>query len=102
MPAGSASAWCSSISRCSNRLTVAENIALGINDPAERVGLDQRIIEISREYGLPLDPDRTVHDLSVGERQRIEIVRCLLQKPASPDHGRADLGADAAGGRDAV
>ena len=32
-------------------------------------------------YGLPLDPDALVGDLSVGERQRIEIVRCLLQKP---------------------
>ena len=32
-------------------------------------------------YGLPLDPARAVHDLSVGERQRIEIVRCLLQNP---------------------
>src|SRR5271170_4669998 len=62
-------------------LTVAQNIALGINDPAERVGLNQRIIDTSREYGLPLVPDRTVHDLSVGERQRIEIVRCLLQQP---------------------
>ena len=59
-------------------LTVAENVALGINEPSERVDLRQRIVETSREYGLPLNPDRTVHDLSVGERQRIEIVRCLL------------------------
>lgn len=62
-------------------LTVAENIALGLNDRADRVGLRERIAEISASYGLPLDPDATVHDLSVGERQRIEIVRCLLQKP---------------------
>src|SRR5215468_2885292 len=62
-------------------LTVAENIALGINDPAARKDLKQRIAEVSRSYGLPLDPDRSVHDLSVGERQRIEIVRCLLQNP---------------------
>jgi simple sugar transport system ATP-binding protein len=62
-------------------LTVAENVALAVNDPGERVNLRERIVEISREYGLPLNPDRTVHDLSVGERQRIEIVRCLLQKP---------------------
>ena len=33
------------------------------------------------EYGLPLEPTATVADLSVGERQRIEIVRCLLQEP---------------------
>ena len=62
-------------------LTVAENIALGINDPAQRRDLKKRIVEVSRSYGLPLDPDRAVHDLSVGERQRIEIVRCLLQDP---------------------
>jgi ABC-type uncharacterized transport system ATPase subunit len=67
-------------------LTVAENIALGIGKPRlgtakEREGLRDRIVRISTEYGLPLDPDRVVHDLSVGERQRIEIVRCLLQSP---------------------
>ncbi|MGD1036021.1 MAG: ABC transporter ATP-binding protein [Roseiarcus sp.] len=62
-------------------LTVAENVALGINDRANRANLRERIADISREYGLPLSPDQTVHDLSVGERQRIEIVRCLLQNP---------------------
>ncbi len=62
-------------------LTVAENIALGMSDAADRKGLRERISDISRAYGLQLDPDRSVHDLSVGERQRIEIVRCLLQKP---------------------
>jgi ABC-type uncharacterized transport system ATPase subunit len=62
-------------------LTVTENIALGLASAAEREGLRDRIIRISNEYGLPLDPDRVVHDLSVGERQRIEIVRCLLQNP---------------------
>ncbi|MGH6931624.1 MAG: ABC transporter ATP-binding protein [Dongiaceae bacterium] len=62
-------------------LTVSENIALGINDPDLRKGLRQRIVEVSNSYGLPLKPDRHVHDLSVGERQRIEIVRCLLQDP---------------------
>src|SRR5262249_32679567 len=51
------------------------------NDPAERRDLKKRIVEVSQSYGLPLDPDRAVHDLSVGERQRIEIVRCLLQNP---------------------
>ncbi len=62
-------------------LTVQENIALGLCSAEERVGLHKRIIRISDEYGLPLDPNRVVHDLSVGERQRIEIVRCLLQNP---------------------
>ena len=62
-------------------LTVAENIALGINDKKLRKDLTARIVEVSEAYGLPLDPNRAVHDLSVGERQRIEIVRCLLQDP---------------------
>jgi ABC-type uncharacterized transport system ATPase subunit len=62
-------------------LNVTENIALGLGSAEERVGLHERIVKISNEYGLPLDPDRVVHDLSVGERQRIEIVRCLLQNP---------------------
>ncbi len=62
-------------------LTVAENISLGLNNPEDRVGLYDRIVDISTRYGLPLDPKRAVHDLSVGERQRIEIVRCLLQNP---------------------
>ena len=62
-------------------LTVTENIALGLNHPKDRVNLQARIGEISARYGLPLNPDQAVHDLSVGERQRIEIVRCLLQNP---------------------
>jgi general nucleoside transport system ATP-binding protein len=62
-------------------LTVAENIALAIDDPALRRDLKPRILEVSGAYGLPLEPGRAVHDLSVGERQRIEIVRCLLQSP---------------------
>jgi len=62
-------------------LTVAENIALGLNDKQQRKGLRDRIAKVSEDYGLRLDPDATVHHLSVGERQRVEIVRCLLQNP---------------------
>jgi simple sugar transport system ATP-binding protein len=62
------------------QLTVAENVALGL-DKAELAGLDERVAEVSRAYGLPLEPKREVWRLSVGERQRIEIVRCLLQDP---------------------
>ncbi|MEZ5847827.1 MAG: ABC transporter ATP-binding protein [Geminicoccaceae bacterium] len=62
-------------------MTVEENIALGIDDAGNRSALAKRIVEVSRAYGLPLDPSREVHSLSVGERQRIEIVRCLLQNP---------------------
>jgi simple sugar transport system ATP-binding protein len=62
------------------QLTVAENVALGLDD-ASLTGLDERVAQVSRNYGLPLDPKREVWRLSVGERQRIEIVRCLLQNP---------------------
>ncbi len=62
-------------------MTVEENISLGISPELTKGNLSVRIREISAQYGLPLDPDRYVHTLSVGERQRIEVVRCLLQDP---------------------
>ncbi|CAN5436928.1 ABC transporter ATP-binding protein [soil metagenome] len=62
-------------------LTVAENIALALPGDFDMRALSQRITAVSREYGLPIEPSATVADLSVGERQRIEIVRCLLQEP---------------------
>ena len=62
-------------------LSVAENIALGMENPPPLGDLARRIREVSETYGLPLDPDRTVGVLSAGERQRVEIIRCLLQDP---------------------
>jgi simple sugar transport system ATP-binding protein len=62
-------------------LTVAENVTLGL-PPTEPLGrIAARLAEVSRQYGLPLDPKRDVWRLSVGERQRIEIVRALMQDP---------------------
>ena len=62
-------------------LNVAENVALGMENPPKQRLLARRIREVSENYGLPLDPGRLVGDLSAGERQRVEIVRCLLQDP---------------------
>ena len=62
-------------------LNVAENIALGMENPPQMRDLARRIREVSETYGLPLDPGRVVGDLSAGERQRVEIIRCLLQDP---------------------
>ncbi len=62
-------------------LTVADNVALGMNKEAVGNDLDKQIVEVSDAYGLTLDPTRYIGSLSVGERQRVEIVRCLLQKP---------------------
>jgi len=62
-------------------LTVAQNIALGMEGRYRLEALSEEIASVSGRYGLPLDPRRLVHSLSVGERQRVEIVRCLLQAP---------------------
>ncbi len=62
-------------------LTVTENIALVLDEPFDLPKLAERVKAVSERYGLPLDPARRVYSLSVGERQRVEIVRCLLQDP---------------------
>ena len=62
-------------------LSVAENVALGMDTPPKQRQLARQIRDVSVNYGLPLDPDRLVGDLSAGERQRVEIIRCLLQDP---------------------
>ena len=62
-------------------MDVAENVALGMDNPPPIRELAARITEVSNTYGLPLDPGRMVGDLSAGERQRVEIIRCLLQNP---------------------
>ena len=62
-------------------LTVAENISLALDERTAPEQLASRIRAVSENYGLPIDPNRLVHSMSVGERQRVEIVRCLLQSP---------------------
>lgn len=62
-------------------LTAAENILLSLDTDEPPSSVAERAREVSQAYGLPLDPYAHVGDLSVGERQRIEIVRCLLQNP---------------------
>ncbi|MUJ78849.1 ATP-binding cassette domain-containing protein [Brucella abortus] len=62
-------------------LTAAENIALSLDRSLPLAEVARRAREVGRTYGLPVDPQAHVGDLSVGERQRIEIVRCLLQQP---------------------
>ena len=62
-------------------LTVAENISLGLPGRHRMAELEQRIEQKAAQYGLHLEPRRHVHTLSVGECQRVEIVRALLGDP---------------------
>jgi simple sugar transport system ATP-binding protein len=64
-----------------DNLTVAENVALGLPTDEPLPAMSRRLADVSRDYGLPLEPAREVWRLSVGERQRIEIVRALMQSP---------------------
>ena len=60
-------------------LTVAQNISLAV--PGKMEDLSTRIVDIGRKFGLEVAPDTLVYSLSVGERQRVEIIRCILQSP---------------------
>jgi simple sugar transport system ATP-binding protein len=62
-------------------LTAAENVWLGLDKQLSLAEVTRRIREVSGEYGLEVDPDRHVHSLTVGERQRVEIVRALMTRP---------------------
>jgi simple sugar transport system ATP-binding protein len=62
-------------------LSVAENVWLGLDAREPLAALAARIAAKAAAYGLELDPARPVHTLSVGERQRVEIVRALLAEP---------------------
>jgi simple sugar transport system ATP-binding protein len=62
-------------------LTAAENVWLGLDSSLTLPEVARRIGEVAHTYGLDVDPLRPVHTLSVGERQRVEIVRALLTDP---------------------
>ncbi len=62
-------------------LTAAENVWLGLDKSLSLAEVTQRMMKVEKEYGLEVDPLRPVHTLSVGERQRVEIVRALMTAP---------------------
>lgn len=62
-------------------LTVAENVWLGLDASLSLAQVTSRINAKAAEYGLDIDPSRPVHTLSVGEMQRVEIIRALLTEP---------------------
>ena len=63
-------------------LTVVDNLLLGqARGVLKRADCARRVRELSAHYGLTLDPNARIQDLSVGERQRVEIVKCLMREP---------------------
>ena len=60
-------------------LNVVQNVSLMV--PGKTVDLARKINELGERFGLTVDPNAMVHTLSVGERQRVEIIRCLLLNP---------------------
>jgi ABC-type uncharacterized transport system ATPase subunit len=61
-------------------VSVAENISLTVPGTLEE--LSERITQAATEFGLPVNPRAMVYQLSVGERQRVELLRCLLSQPS--------------------
>ncbi len=62
-------------------LTVWENVALGDVGRMDRRAVRVRVGEISEQYGLHIDPDARIADLTAGMRQRVEIIKCLRRDP---------------------
>jgi general nucleoside transport system ATP-binding protein len=62
-------------------LTAAQNVWLGLDKAVSLDEVTSRIRDVAGTYGLDIEPGRPVHTLSVGERQRVEIVRALLTRP---------------------
>ncbi len=64
-----------------DRFTVAENIVLGQEDGMvlDRAGAARRIEALAAQYGFTVDPDALVEDLSVGQEQRVEILKALYR-----------------------
>src|SRR5512143_3414149 len=63
-------------------LTVAENVVLGLREPRfllRRREIEARVRACAEEHGLPVDPAALVWQLSVGEQQRVEILKVLYR-----------------------
>jgi simple sugar transport system ATP-binding protein len=63
-------------------LSVVDNLMLGqARGILHRAAFAKRVSELSETFGLAVRPRAVVHELSVGERQRVEIVKCLMRQP---------------------
>ncbi|WP_197048821.1 ABC transporter ATP-binding protein [Streptosporangium roseum] len=63
------------------RMRVWENVTLGEGGRVDRDRARRAVRQVGERYGLAVDPDAFVEDLSTGERQRVELVKCLRRDP---------------------
>ncbi|MFC8849023.1 MULTISPECIES: ABC transporter ATP-binding protein [unclassified Micromonospora] len=63
-------------------LTVWENVILGDTGRVDRAAACAQVEQVARRYGLPIDPLARVDRLSAGERQRVELIKCLRRDPS--------------------
>jgi len=65
-----------------DNFTVAENIILGMPGPfaLDIAAHEKKVTELSKRYGLAIDSRARIWELSVGEQQRVEILRMLFRK----------------------
>ena len=59
-------------------MTVSENLALSVGKRAGREGIAEAINQTAEHYGLGVDPGKRIFELSMGERQRVEIIKLLM------------------------
>ena len=62
-------------------LSVSENILISLDEKITKNQLEKKIVITAKQWGLTIEPTKKVSELSVGEQQRVEIIRCLLQNP---------------------
>ena len=60
-------------------LTAAENIVLGLEEPFDMAAATARICEICSRYGFDVDPNQKIYDMSVSQKQTVEIVKVLYR-----------------------
>lgn len=62
-------------------LSAGENIVLGLKEPGkfDKKAINARVREISEKYGFDIDPDKKIYDMSVSEKQTVEIIKVLYR-----------------------
>ena len=76
-------------------LTAAENIVLGLSGGVvlNRKELERKVTELAEKYGFEIDPAKKIYNMSVSEKQTVEILKVLYRGSGYPHPGRAHCSA---------